>query len=83
VPHGHWPLAVDIAAHVDAKIEAIACYRSQFPAEKAHVFSRVRSMAETVGIMSGCAAAELLASSRLPLTTEPVRMLLPAAGLPT
>jgi LmbE family N-acetylglucosaminyl deacetylase len=78
VPHGHWPLAVDIAAHLDAKIAAIACYRSQFPPEKAHVFSRVRSMAETVGIMAGCAAAELLASNRLPLTTDPVRMLVPS-----
>jgi hypothetical protein len=35
-------------------------------------------MAETVGIMAGCAAAELLASSRLPLTTDPVRMLVPS-----
>jgi LmbE family N-acetylglucosaminyl deacetylase len=77
VPPGHWPLAVDIAAHLDTKLAAIACYRSQFPPEKAHVFSRVRSMAETVGIMAGCAAAELLASSRLPLTSEPLRMLLP------
>jgi LmbE family N-acetylglucosaminyl deacetylase len=80
VPHGHWPLAVDVAAHLDVKLEAIACYRSQFPAEKAHVFSRVRSMAETVGLMAGCGAAELLASSRLPLTTDPLGMLFPSSG---
>jgi N-acetylglucosamine malate deacetylase 1 len=77
VPHGHWPLVVDIAGRLEAKLEAIACYRSQFPAEKAHVFSRVRSMAETVGMMAGCEAGEVLASSRMPLTVEPLRMLFP------
>ena len=49
VPPGHWPLVVDITGHLEAKLEAIACYASQFPPEKAHVFPRVRSMAETAG----------------------------------
>ena len=78
VPHGHWPLVVDVAAHLETKLAAIACYASQFPPEKAHVFSRVRAMAETVGTMAGRAAGEVLASSRLPCTTEPLRMLFPA-----
>ena len=56
---------------------AIGCYQSQFPPEKAHVFPRVRAMAETVGLMAGCAAGELLAGSRMPLTTEPMRTLFP------
>jgi bacillithiol biosynthesis deacetylase BshB1 len=77
VPHGHWPLVVDIAAHLETKLAAIGCYRSQFPPEKAHVFPRVRSMAETVGMMAGCAAGELLAGSRMPLTTDPLGMLFP------
>jgi LmbE family N-acetylglucosaminyl deacetylase len=77
VPAGHWPLVVDIAGHLEAKLEAIACYKSQFPPEKAHVFPRVRAMAETVGIMAGCAAGELLASSRMPCTTDPLGMLVP------
>jgi LmbE family N-acetylglucosaminyl deacetylase len=77
VPPGHWPLVVDIAAHLETKLAAIACYASQFPPEKAHIYPRVRSLAETVGMMAGCAAGEVLASSRMPLTTEPMRMLFP------
>jgi LmbE family N-acetylglucosaminyl deacetylase len=77
VPHGHWPLVVDIAGHLETKLEAIGCYKSQFPPEKAHVFPRVRAMAETVGIMAGCAAGELLASSRMPCTSDPLGMLFP------
>ena len=77
VPHGHWPLVVDIAGQLEAKLEAIRCYASQFPPEKAHVYPRVRAMAETVGMMGGCAAGELLAGSRLPCTSEPLRLLFP------
>ncbi|MEX0687498.1 MAG: PIG-L family deacetylase [Pirellulales bacterium] len=79
VPHGHWPLVVDIAGQLDAKLEAIGCYRSQFPPEKAFIYPRVRAMAETVGLMAGCAAGELLASSRMPLTTNPMQTLFPAS----
>jgi LmbE family N-acetylglucosaminyl deacetylase len=75
VPHGHWPLVVDIAGQLATKLEAIGCYKSQFPPEKAHVFPRVRAMAETVGIMGGCEAGELLASSRMPCTADPMRLL--------
>ena len=32
---------VDISASLEKKIEAIACYKSQFPPAKAHVFQRV------------------------------------------
>jgi bacillithiol biosynthesis deacetylase BshB1 len=77
MPPGHWPLVVDIAGCLDTKLEAIGCYKSQFPPEKAHVFPRVRAMAETVGIMAGCAAGELLASSRMPCTSDPLGMLFP------
>ncbi|HBB73188.1 MAG TPA: LmbE family protein [Planctomycetaceae bacterium] len=80
VPHGRWPLVVDITRFLDVKLEAIACYPSQFPPEKAHVFPRVRAMAETVGLMAGCTAGEVFASPRLPCTTEPLRMLLPSGG---
>ncbi|MGB8852946.1 MAG: PIG-L family deacetylase [Pirellulales bacterium] len=77
VPHGHWPIVVDITAHLDAKLASIACYASQFPAEKAHVFPRVRAMAETAGVMAGCGAGEVLASSRMPCVAEPMRLLFP------
>ena len=77
VPPGHWPLVVDIAGHLETKLAAIGCYASQFPPEKAHVFPRVRAMAETAGIMAGCAAGEVLASTRMPCTSDPLGMLLP------
>ena len=80
VPHGHWPLVVDIAGHLETKLAAIACYASQFPPEKAHVYPRVRSMAEAIGMMAGCAAGEVLATSRMPLTTDPMRMLFSPQG---
>jgi bacillithiol biosynthesis deacetylase BshB1 len=79
VPHGHYPVVVDIAGQLETKLEAIGCYKSQFPPEKAHVFPRVRAMAETAGIMAGCAAGEVLASSRMPCVGDPLRLLFPAS----
>jgi hypothetical protein len=35
-------------------------------------------MAETAGIMAGCAAGEVLASSRMPCASDPMRLLFPA-----
>jgi N-acetylglucosamine malate deacetylase 1 len=75
MPPGHWPLAVDISTRLETKLEAIACFRSQFPPEKAHVFARVRSIAGTAGTMAGCEAAEVLASCRLPCAADPTSLL--------
>ncbi len=77
VPHGQWPLVVDISGHLETKMEAIACYRSQFPPEKAHVYLRVRALAATAGMMGGVEAGELLAAHRIPCTADPLRMLAP------
>ena len=77
VPHGHWPLVVNISSQLECKLEAIACYKSQFPAEKAHVFPRVRAMAATVGMMGGCEAGEVLASSRIPCTGDLMGLMVP------
>ena len=77
LPHGQYPLVVDIGSQLECKLTAIACYESQFPPEKAQVFPRVRAMAETVGLMAGCAAGELLVGTRMPLTIEPMRTLFP------
>jgi len=76
-PPGQWPIVVDIAGHLETKLRAIGCYESQFPAQKAHVFPRVRAMAETAGVMAGCAAGEVLVGCRMPCTTEPMRLLFP------
>jgi bacillithiol biosynthesis deacetylase BshB1 len=78
VPHGHYPVVIDIAGQLETKLAAIGCYKSQFPPEKAHVFPRVRAMAETAGMMAGCAAGEVLASSRMPCASDPMRLLFPA-----
>jgi len=77
IPTGHFPLVVDIDGHLDRKLESIACYRSQFPPEKAHVHARVRASAEVVGAMGGCGAGELLASSRVPCTSDLLGLLFP------
>jgi bacillithiol biosynthesis deacetylase BshB1 len=77
VPPGLHPLVVDIAGHLETKLEAIACYQSQFPPEKAHVYPRVRSVAETVGMMAGCAAGEMLCGVRMPCTADLLGMLVP------
>jgi len=77
VPHGHWPLVVNISSQLECKLASIACYKSQFPAEKAHVFPRVRAMAATIGMMAGCEAGEVLASSRMPCTGDLMGLMVP------
>jgi LmbE family N-acetylglucosaminyl deacetylase len=82
VPHGHWPLVIDIAGHLENKLRAIECYRSQFPPEKAQIYPRVRAMAQTAGLMAGCDAGEVLAGVRMPCTADPLRMLFPQGPRP-
>lgn len=77
VPHGHYPLVVDITDRLEQKMAAIRCYASQFPAEKAHVFDRVRTIAEHTGLLAGCGAGELFASVRMPCTANLLGMLVP------
>ena len=77
VPTGHFPLVVDVSGTLERKLESIRAYASQFPPEKAHVFARVRSAAEVIGALGGCAAGELLASIRVPCTGDPLGFLLP------
>jgi LmbE family N-acetylglucosaminyl deacetylase len=55
---------VDISASLDKKIESIACYRSQFPPAKAHVFQRVRGLAIAAGASIGFDAGETFACSK-------------------
>jgi bacillithiol biosynthesis deacetylase BshB1 len=77
VPHGHYPLVVDITDHLEQKMAAIRCYASQFPVEKAHVFERVRTIAEHTGMLAGCGAGELFASVRMPCSSNLLAMLVP------
>ena len=61
--------AVDISETLTAKMEAVACYQSQFPPAKAHVLERIRGAAMLAGAASGYAAAETFISVR-PLGTR-------------
>ena len=49
----------DISDTIDQKIDAIKSYETQFPAEKAYVFDRVRAYAQMLGTEAGCDAGEL------------------------
>lgn len=77
VPPGTYPLVVDITGTLEQKMAAIRCYASQFPPEKAHVFDRVRTIAEHTGILAGCGAGELFASVRMPCTGNLLGLLVP------
>ncbi len=57
-------LVVDISQTLQAKLDSIRCYQSQFPPEKAHVFDRVRSGAEYTGALTGYQAGELFFCTR-------------------
>jgi LmbE family N-acetylglucosaminyl deacetylase len=54
----------DISATLEKKLAAIRCYATQFPAEKQHVFDRVRGWTRHLGEVAGFDAGELLISPR-------------------
>ena len=55
---------VDIGDTLDDKLAAIACYATQFPPEKAHVYDRVKGAALIAGAASGFRAGEPFVSVR-------------------
>jgi bacillithiol biosynthesis deacetylase BshB1 len=64
-PTGAGHLVVDISDTLEAKINAIRCYQSQFPPAKAHVFERVRAIAMHCGTAAGYVAGELFTSPKV------------------
>jgi len=54
-------LVIDIGLTLEKKMAAIACYESQFPAEKLHVLDRVRVFNQQQGLAAGYSAGEVLA----------------------
>lgn len=62
-------LTVDIGDTLETKLDAIRCYQTQFPAEKAYVFDRIRGAALLAGAAAGYAAGEVFVSTR-PLGTS-------------
>jgi bacillithiol biosynthesis deacetylase BshB1 len=55
---------VDIGDTLDTKMAAVACYETQFPPEKSHVFDRIRGAALIAGAASGFVAGEVFVSVR-------------------
>ena len=70
---------VDISETLDAKMAAVACYKTQFPPAKAYVFDRVRAAAESTGMAAGFAAGELFINTR-PLGTSDLMKTVGAVG---
>jgi LmbE family N-acetylglucosaminyl deacetylase len=60
---------VDIGETLETKLESIRCYATQFPAEKAYVFDRIRGAALLTGAACGYHAGEVFVNSR-PLGTD-------------
>jgi LmbE family N-acetylglucosaminyl deacetylase len=71
---------VDIAETLETKIASIACYATQFPPAKAHVFDRVRGAAMIAGAACGFAAGETFVSTRMLGALDLVRTVLPRLG---
>ena len=63
-------ITVDIGKTLDKKIASIACYATQFPPAKAHVFDRVRGLAIAAGAAAGCRAGETFACTRPVAATD-------------
>ena len=55
-------IVFDIGQALESKIAAVACYQTQFPPERAHLFDRLRRFAEQQGMAAGFAAGEVLAA---------------------
>ncbi len=69
---------VDVSRTLDVKLEAIRCYRTQFPPAKAYVFDRVRAAAELAGAAAGFGAGESFVTPRPLGVSDLVRTVLPA-----
>ncbi len=66
----------DISDTLETKIEAVKCYQTQFPPEKAYVFDRVRGVAMTTGAAAGFLAGEVFVQTRPVGTTDLMKTVL-------
>ena len=69
---------VDISNTLEAKLDSIRCYQTQFPPAKEHVFDRVRAAALQTGASAGYAAGELFLCTRTLGTPDLMQTLFPA-----
>jgi LmbE family N-acetylglucosaminyl deacetylase len=54
----------DISDTLATKLNAVRCYKTQFPASKDYIFERVSAMATTIGATAGLDAGEVLTSTK-------------------
>ena len=52
----------DISETFATKMEAVRCYKTQFPPNKQQVFERVEHLAKSCGLSAGVSAGEVLTS---------------------
>jgi LmbE family N-acetylglucosaminyl deacetylase len=57
-------ITMDITDTLEQKLEAIRCYKTQFPPSKAYIFDRVRGLAIAEGAAANCYAGETFISTR-------------------
>lgn len=69
------PIVFDVSQTLPRKLEAIACYRTQFE-HRPEILDRIRAANQQQGMAAGFAAGELLASPTI-LGTQDVMALLP------
>ena len=68
---------VDISNTLEKKLASVACYATQFPPAKAHVFERIKGAAMIAGAACGFAAGETFVSTRPIGTLDLVKTVLP------
>lgn len=69
-------LVVDIETTLERKLDAVRCYKTQFPRAKAYIFDRIRAFALQQGFAAGLAAGEVFLSPRTLACRDLVQALL-------
>jgi len=75
LPNAAGHFVQDISGTLEKKMASIACYKTQFSDDKAHVLQRVRAAALHIGSVAGFSAGELLLSTRTIGTGELMSLL--------
>jgi LmbE family N-acetylglucosaminyl deacetylase len=68
---------VDISETLETKLASVACYATQFPPAKAHVFDRIKGAAMIAGAACGFAAGETFVNTRPIGSLDLVKTVLP------
>ena len=69
-------ITMDITDTLEQKLEAIRCYKTQFPPSKAYIFDRVRGLAIAAGAAANCYAGETFISTRSLRTKDLIQSVL-------